>query len=76
MGVVGVVSHGISVGRGTQSRVAVQPRLHRGERALHLGLPALIKEPYIIDLSALDATQHSVIPFTSDCSQNDLPVIV
>ena len=30
----------------------------------------------IIDLSALDATQHSVSPYTSDCSQNDLLIIV
>lgn len=47
-----------------------------GEGALHLGLPALIKD-YIIDLSSLDATQHSVIPYTSsDCSQNDLLIII
>lgn len=46
-----------------------------GEWVLHLGLPALIKD-YIIDLSALDVTQHSVIPYTSDCSQNDLLIIV
>ena len=47
-----------------------------GEGALHLSLPALIKD-YVIDLSALDATRHSGIPYTSsDCSQNDLLIII